>query len=109
MKAFFLKIWDKLRAAWAWLMVGWRIYYIVIALFVIWVGFFDRDSLRTQFKLKSKINAADREIVTYKEQIKSYNEQIERLKSSDEVLEQYAREKYFMKSSNEDVYIVDEE
>lgn len=82
---------------------AWR----VIFLLTIALGIFliSRPAM-SLVKLRKEINALEKEKATYKELILRDSLFIEDL-DKDEVLEQYAREKYFMQGKNEQVFIVE--
>jgi cell division protein DivIC len=80
-------------------------YYITLALFGIWMLFFDKHGFWTQIKLQNSMGKI-------KEDKKFYELKIEETKADQLDVqmhkEKYAREKYFMSKSNEDVFIIDE-
>jgi cell division protein FtsB len=80
-------------------------YYLTLALFMIWMLFFDKHDLLTQIKLQSSVSKL-------KEDTKFYEQKIEDAKADrfdiQQNKEKYAREKFFMSRSNEDVFIIDE-
>ncbi|HBZ34770.1 MAG TPA: septum formation initiator [Bacteroidales bacterium] len=102
-------LWNFIKSGFVWLISKHRLLYIIACILLILVLFFDDDSLLNQFRLQQKINKTEKEIEHYQKKIDTYQGQINHLRSSDDALEQYAREKYLMKAPNEDVYIVEEE
>ncbi len=68
--------------------------------------FFDSDSLQRQFKLSLTIQSLKKQEKFYKQEIKKNQNAVNALKYDTTLLEKYAREKYFMKKDNEDIYIV---
>ena len=71
-----------------------------------WMIFFDRNSVidQTERRLQlAKLRQKDR---FYADKIAEVNKQKAELMSSPENMEKFAREKYFMKKDNEDVYII---
>lgn len=71
--------------------------------------FFDANNLFYQFKLSHKLSELEDEKSYYNNEIDEVNELKEELFSTDEKKEKFAREKYYMKKDNEDVFIVVEE
>ena len=81
-------------------------YILVIILFGIWMMFFDNYSYLEHRVLDKEINEIEDNINYYKSEIKKDSTSIKHLKNDDRV-EKYAREKYYMKRENEDIYIID--
>ncbi len=93
MKQFFLKYINN------------RYFYTALA-FVIWMAFFDNDSFREQMRLSNKIHRLEQQKHFYQTEIQKNKSALNALKYDTTQLEKYAREKYFMKKDNEDVYVV---
>jgi len=71
--------------------------------------FFDeRDIITTHFKLKHELHKLEESRNYYLGQIEATKKELEELKSDPAVLEKYAREKYWMKKDNEDLFILPE-
>ena len=84
-------------------------YFIVGAFFLVWMLFIDSNDLYTQYKLRDKMISLEAEKAYYLEKIIEVKEDREVLLNNKDLLEKFAREKYFMKKSSEDLYIVVEE
>ena len=82
-----------------------RYFYTGLAFFV-WLAFFDNDSFREQMKLSTKIHELKQQESFYQTEIHKNKSALNALKYDTTRLEKYAREKYFMKKDNEDVYVV---
>ena len=78
-------------------------YFIVVSLFLVWITFFDKHSLITNYKLNQKLEQLEAENLDYKNQIVATEAEIEELNQD---LEKFAREKYFFQKENEDVFVV---
>jgi len=78
-------------------------YFIVIALFLVWITFFDKHSLITNYKLTQKLNAIENENLDFQNQISATQSEIKELNQD---LEKFAREKYYFQKENEDVFVV---
>ncbi len=90
-------------------------YFIVSAVFVLWVAFFDQNDWMTLRERKKDLNTVKGNIAYLKSEIKKMSEEKKALVAdasgnlNDPVkLEQYAREQYRMKQDNEDVYVIGE-
>ena len=84
-------------------------YFITLLAFVIWMIFFDANSLKRQRILNSRIDEIKGMKDFYVSEIEKNNKAIYELETDIETIEKYAREKYLMKRDNEDVYIITRE
>lgn len=81
-------------------------YLLTLVGFVVWMLFFDdRDFITTQFRHKTELNQLLKSKSYYEGEIKMTRKELNDLKSDPAILEQYAREKYFMKRDHEDLFI----
>ena len=85
-----------------------NIYAIVFIVFAIWMLFIDSNSLIIHHELNEDINDLNDEKEYYRDGIKTDDESIKEL-STDDGIEKLAREKYYMKKDNEDIYIIEYE
>lgn len=83
-------------------------YLIVLSAFVVFVTFFDEHSLVHRWESHQRILRMEKELKFYQEEIKVTKQRKVELQSSDENLEKFAREHYYMKRKNEDIFIVKE-
>ena len=74
--------------------------------FLVWLSFFDRNDFITTWSYSQKLKTVQKEKVHYEEGIKRYKSELEDLQTNRDNLEKYAREKYFMKKENEDVFLI---
>lgn len=80
-------------------------YFLVSAGFLIHVIFFDHSRLISQWQLERDIQKLEQDKEQYRKQIEEIKEeQLEIGKNK----ERYAREHYYMKRADEDVYIIEE-
>jgi len=84
------------------------IYVLILTAFVIWMVFFDTNSLRIHNELKSEIDNLEKQKKYLKEQIVNDKKIIEKL-SDPEELEKFAREQYYLKKKNEEIYLIEYE
>ncbi len=68
--------------------------------------FFDSNSLLIHNELNNEIKAIENEKEYYRKEIAKDNKAIKELKK-EEGLEKFAREEYYMKRDNEDIYIIE--
>ncbi|HRE50926.1 MAG TPA: septum formation initiator family protein [Flavitalea sp.] len=82
-------------------------YLLTAAAFAVWMVFFDdRDVITTHFKRRMELNKLEKSKAYYEEQIRDTRNELNKLKSDAGTLEKYAREKYWMKKDNEDLFII---
>ncbi len=84
-------------------------YAITIFIFLLWMIFFDRNDIISQVKLTKQLNDLEEKRVYYKDKLKEVEETQEELFTDERSVEKFAREKYWMKKSNEDMFIIVEE
>lgn len=75
-------------------------YSIVIVLFAVWLSFFDKFSLKTQYRLGKTLSELEDKKADYEDQLEMAILEKEVLKDN---MEKYAREKYLMHKDNEEV------
>lgn len=81
-------------------------YFITAFVFVVWMLFFDSNDLLTQYRLNKKLNDLENEKAYFEEKIAEVKQDREELLSNKDLLEKFARENYFMKKKNEDLFII---
>jgi len=77
-----------------------------VLLFAIWMFFFDTNSYFIHNELNKSIETLENNKNIYKNEIEKDKTFIDKMKDSNEV-EKYAREKYYLKKENEDIYIIE--
>lgn len=82
-----------------------NIYVLLLTAFLIWMFFFDTNSLLIQSELQDQIKVLEAEKTFLEEAIKKDRALLNEL-SSKEALEKFARERYLLKKKNEDVFII---
>ena len=81
-------------------------YFLVSAGFVVWMLFFDRNDLLSQYEYRTQLNKFKAEKDFYIAEIEKVKTDLNELTTNQERLEKFAREKYLMKKDNEDVYVI---
>ncbi len=84
-------------------------YIIAIILVLIWLLFFDNNNFVQQYKFSRDLKRLKAEREYYireieKDSLIKYN-----LENNPEALERFAREQYYMKKENEDIFIIKQE
>ena len=85
-----------------------NLFVIILIAFAIWMLFFDANSYLIHHELNSEIDDLEDEKDYYRREIEKDKKALEEL-STDEGLEKLAREKYYMKRENEEIYIIEYE
>jgi cell division protein FtsB len=81
-------------------------YFLVVATFVLWITFFDRNSLISQYDEHQQLIQIKKTKLYYQKEIKSTLFDLNLLFSDNKKLEKFAREHYLMKKADEDIFVV---
>jgi cell division protein FtsB len=81
-------------------------YIAILVAFIVWMLFFDDNSYLFHRELNTIIEEKEAEIELYQVEIEKDKKAIQTL-SNDENLENFAREAYYMKKDNEEIYIIE--
>lgn len=83
--------------------------YVLIALiFIVWMLFFDANSFLVHRELNQEVKELESNKTYFEKEIQKDKEYLEKLKQEDE-LEKFARERYFLKKENEEIFIIEHE
>lgn len=85
-----------------------NLFVIILVIFTVWMLFFDANSWLIHHELNTDIDDLENEKEYYKNEIEKDKKAIKEL-STEEGIEKLAREKYYMKKENEDIYIIEYE
>ncbi|MCP4309958.1 MAG: septum formation initiator family protein [Bacteroidetes bacterium] len=99
MKKFLLIIWPWVKNK----------YVLTIAVFGIWMLFFDQNNMVDRMKMSAEIRQLEADREYYLQQITKDSTRLHELTTDKDNLEKYAREQFLMKKKNEDVFVVIEE
>ncbi|MEX0291640.1 MAG: septum formation initiator family protein [Flavobacteriaceae bacterium] len=91
-----------------WFSIVSNIYVIVLTVFLVWMLFFDTNSVLIHWELRKEIKKLEKQQEFLKEQIAKDKEVIEKLSDPKE-LEKFAREQYYLKKKNEEIYLIEYE
>jgi cell division protein DivIC len=81
-------------------------YVLVILFFIVWILFLDNYSYLEHRVLDKKLDELEENKEYYIQEIKKDSTSIRELNDPNQT-EKYAREKYYMKRENEDIYIIE--
>ena len=74
--------------------------------FVVWMLFFDRNDLFTQWERKNELKEMKASKAYFARQIKENRDISKALQFNASAIEKFARETYLMKKDNEDLFII---
>ncbi len=83
-------------------------YVLILILFVVWMLFFDTNSYLIHRELDKEIEGLEDNSEFYQSEIEGDKQFIKKLEDSNE-MERFARERYYLKKENEDIYIIEHE
>ena len=83
-----------------------NMYVLVLTAFLIWMVFFDTNSLLIHLELKKEIKKLEKTQDFLKKEIAKDKKIIEKL-SNEEELVKFAREEYYLKKKNEEIYLIE--
>ncbi|MBV8390393.1 MAG: septum formation initiator family protein [Mucilaginibacter sp.] len=81
-------------------------YFLVSSVFLVWMVFFDRNDLFSQWEYHQQVSKLKQERDFYQKETAKVHQDLDELTSNKEKLEKFAREKYLMKKDNEDVFVI---
>jgi cell division protein FtsB len=83
-------------------------FFIAFAAFTVWMLFFDEKDVFTMHHHRQELNDLQQSKKYYTDQINKERIELENLKNNPAILEKYARENYYMKRDNEDLFLIPE-
>lgn len=81
-------------------------FFLVTVAFVIWMIFFDKNDIFSQYEYRQQLDKLKEEQEFYKAETEKVKKDLSELTSDKAKLEKFAREKYLMKKDNEDVFVI---
>ena len=84
-------------------------YIVVTVIGIVLIGFVDENSVWHHMMNKQRISELQDEIDRYTEQNKNDQAQIKMLDSDPKAIKKIARERYFMKADNEDIFVLSDD
>lgn len=84
-------------------------YVSVLSVFFIWMLVFDANDMVSQFKLWRQVKQLDDDKQSYQQAIEKVKSERKEVMGNPQLLEKFARERYLMKKSTEDVFVIVDE
>lgn len=81
-------------------------YFLSAAAFIIWMLFFDKNDMLSQYEYRAEVHKLQEEKDFYEKQTEQVKKDLNELNTNLNTAEKFAREKYFMKKDNEDVFVI---
>ncbi len=81
-------------------------YLITTIALIVWVGFFDKNDVRNQMEFRKEVKRLQEERKYYANEIRSITSDLRELSTNPKTLEKFAREKYYMKRDNEEIFVL---
>lgn len=83
-------------------------YFLSLTIFGIVILFLDKNDLFAQLDRRKELKKLEQSKKHYTKEIAAERKELEALKNNPATLEKYAREKYFMKRDNEELFLISE-
>jgi len=83
-------------------------YPISLTIFVVWMFFFDSNSIVFMYKQYNELKDLKQQEEFLQNEIIAMAKEKEELFSNNDKLEKYARENFYFKKDNEDVYVIEQ-
>jgi hypothetical protein len=80
-------------------------YLLTVVALMVWLLFFDKNDVFTQYDLIEKCRKLEKDRLYYISEIENNRYSLNELRTNKKSLETFSREKYLMKKDNEDVYV----
>lgn len=84
-------------------------YVLVSVVAVALIGFIDENSVWSHFRNKERISELQAEIKQYKDLHQRNQQQIRKIDTDPKAMEKIARERYFMKADDEDIFVLSDD
>lgn len=81
-------------------------YFITVFLFLVWMVFFDNTSFLVVNELNGEIKKYEQQLTYYRDEYQKNDNFYKKLMNNKSEKEKFARENYFMKKPNEEIFIL---
>lgn len=98
----------KVRKLYYFLKVFRNKYFLSVIVFVVWVSFFDRNDLFTQWDRKQELQRLETSTAFYEKEIANTKKELMDLNNNPITLEKFAREKFYLKRPNEEIFLIND-
>jgi len=84
-------------------------YHIVVVMGVLYVGFLGDDCFMKRFEYDYRISDLQDEIAKYEKVFQTNNQRLHELRADSSAMARVGRERYFMKTDDEDVFVLSDD
>ncbi|MBQ7424177.1 MAG: septum formation initiator family protein [Prevotella sp.] len=92
-----------------WKFIGHNKYWLVIIIGILIVGFIDENSFVKRIQYSMEKSDLEEQIKEYNDQYARDKEQLRQLSRNPEAIRKIARERYFMKTDDEDIFVLSDD
>jgi cell division protein DivIC len=82
-------------------------YFLATVVFLVWIFFFTQYDIVSQYRQHEELEVMKDKIKYLEQEVSRLESEQTAIKTDSAVLEKYAREKYYMKTPHEDVFVFD--
>ncbi len=90
-----------------WIQIIFNKYLLSFVFMIAWILFFDETDFFIQQSRLKDLEDLKTKTTYYKKEIEITQQELSDIQNNPEALEKFAREKYFLKRDNEDIYIIE--
>lgn len=90
-----------------WFQIIFNKYLLSFVFMLVWILFFDETDFFVQQSRLNDLEDLKTKTAYYKKEIEIAQQELSDIQNNPEALEKFAREKYFLKRDNEDIYIIE--
>ncbi|MEE9364932.1 MAG: septum formation initiator family protein [Cellulophaga sp.] len=91
-----------------WFGIVTNMYILVTTVFLVWMFFFDTNSFFLHWDLENEIEKLEKQKEFLQKEITKDKKVLKKLSNQNE-LEKFAREQYYLKKKNEEIYLIEHE
>ncbi len=84
-------------------------YFIALGVFIGVIGFVGEASIVNRIAQQQEIGRLKGEIADYNRRFEQDKQKLDGLKNDNEAIKEVARERYYMKTENEDIFIIEDD
>jgi hypothetical protein len=81
-------------------------YYLILSLFLLWLAFFDKNNLWSQYRVQQAHQKLEKDKIFFLNKLDELK--MQKIDMANDK-EKFAREKYFMKAADEDIFVIEKE
>ncbi len=83
-----------------------NLFFLTGVSYVVWMLFLDDNNMISQYRLRNELKGMNEKMVYYQDEAQKAETEYNSLMNDNDYAIRFARKKYWMKKSNEDVFVV---